>query len=225
MTMPASTEQLYDRHASTWNRQEPVLLSDYTARPRVLERLGSVAGLHIWDLGCGEGFMGRQLLPQRPAGVEGVDLSREMVEAARRQAGAGAMLAPLVEDEIVARHDVFHRNGDLPVDALRRAGAAFREATLVLGPQAMHDEAKGLGDITLMRIGIRALLLAVGRRPGQGEDIKIEFSGLISRGWQAQKSRQKAGGQSSDMAEQRHGSTFLGKPWPQCGRAVLQWSP
>ena len=72
MTMPASTEQLYDRHASTWNRQEPVLLSDYTARPRVLERLGSVAGLHVWDLGCGEGFMGRQLLPKRPACVEGM---------------------------------------------------------------------------------------------------------------------------------------------------------
>lgn len=89
MTMPPSTEHLYDRHASSWNRQEPVLLSDYTARPRVLERLGSVAGLHIWDLGCGEGFMGRQLLPQRPACVEGIDLSREMVEAARRQAGAG----------------------------------------------------------------------------------------------------------------------------------------
>ena len=65
MTKPASTEQLYDRHASTWNRQEPVLLSDYTARPRVVERLGSVAGLHVWDLGCGEGFMERQLLLQR----------------------------------------------------------------------------------------------------------------------------------------------------------------
>ena len=91
MTIPPSTEQLYDRHAHSWNRQEPVLLSDYTARPRVLERLGSVRGLHIWDLGCGEGFMGRQLLPQHPACVDGVDLSAEMVEAARRQAGAGGV--------------------------------------------------------------------------------------------------------------------------------------
>ena len=88
--MPPSTEQLYNSHAGGWNRQEPVLLSDYTARPRVLERLGSVAGLRVWDLGCGEGFMGRQLLAQHPALVEGVDLSVAMVEAARDQAGDAA---------------------------------------------------------------------------------------------------------------------------------------
>ena len=90
MTKPASTEQLYDRHAGVWNRQEPVLLSDYTARPRVLERLGPVKGLTIWDLGCGEGFMGRQLLGHQPALVEGVDLSAVMVQAARDQAGDAA---------------------------------------------------------------------------------------------------------------------------------------
>ena len=91
MSEAPSTQQLYDRHAGAWNRSEPVLLSDYTARPRVLERIACVRGLHVWDLGCGEGFMGRQLLRQQPACVEGIDVSSEMVEAARRQAGAGGV--------------------------------------------------------------------------------------------------------------------------------------
>ena len=37
MTNP-STAELYDGAADTWVRTEPVLLSDYTARPFVLER-------------------------------------------------------------------------------------------------------------------------------------------------------------------------------------------
>jgi predicted TPR repeat methyltransferase len=57
----------------------------------VLERLGSVRGLRLWDLGCGEGFMGRQLLAQQPKSIEGVDLSAAMVAAAQQQAGAGSV--------------------------------------------------------------------------------------------------------------------------------------
>jgi SAM-dependent methyltransferase len=91
MTSQPSTEQLYNTHASAWHRNNAVLLSDYTARPRVLERLGSVRGLRLWDLGCGEGFMGRQLLAQQPKSIEGVDLSEAMVAAARQQAGAGSV--------------------------------------------------------------------------------------------------------------------------------------
>ena len=87
MTMLMPTQQLYDRHAGQWHRQQPLLLSDFTARPRVLQRLGCVRGLQIWDLGCGEGFMGRQLLQQQPALIDGIDCSPAMVEAARTQAG------------------------------------------------------------------------------------------------------------------------------------------
>lgn len=66
MTMPPSTEQLYDRHAHSWNRQEPVLLSDYTALPRVLERLGSVRGLHIWGPGLRRRVHGPPAAPSVP---------------------------------------------------------------------------------------------------------------------------------------------------------------
>lgn len=82
-----STRELYDRAAAGWSRQEQMLLSDFTARPRVLEAMGDVSGLHLWDLGCGEGYVGRQLARGNPARIDGFDLSAEMIAAAREQAG------------------------------------------------------------------------------------------------------------------------------------------
>ena len=49
-------KKIYDGHADLWVRQEPILLSDYSARPRVLELCGDVQGMDILDLGCGGGF-------------------------------------------------------------------------------------------------------------------------------------------------------------------------
>ena len=49
------TQDLYNRHTHLWIRKEPTILSDYTARPRVLESVGTVDGLDILDLGCGGG--------------------------------------------------------------------------------------------------------------------------------------------------------------------------
>ena len=57
--------KIYDGHADLWVRQEPILLSDYSARPRVLELCGDVQGMDILDLGCGEGYVGRQLARTR----------------------------------------------------------------------------------------------------------------------------------------------------------------
>lgn len=82
-----STRELYDRAAAGWNRSERILLSDFTARPHVLEAAGEVEGLHLWDLGCGEGYVGRQLALRRPRRIDGFDLSAAMIAAARRQAG------------------------------------------------------------------------------------------------------------------------------------------
>ena len=52
---------LYDQAASEWQRSQPLLLSDYTARERVFELVGDIRGLHLWDLGCGEGYVSRRL--------------------------------------------------------------------------------------------------------------------------------------------------------------------
>lgn len=82
-----STRELYDQAASQWSRNEQLLLSDFTARPWVLEAAGDVRGLHLWDLGCGEGYVGRQLARGNPSRIDGFDLSAEMITAARQQAG------------------------------------------------------------------------------------------------------------------------------------------
>jgi cyclopropane fatty-acyl-phospholipid synthase-like methyltransferase len=57
MTESPSTEAVYDGQAHRWARQEATLLSDFTARPRVLHALGDLAGAHVLDLGCGEGYV------------------------------------------------------------------------------------------------------------------------------------------------------------------------
>ena len=79
------TQDLYDRHTHLWIREEPTLLSDYTARPRVIESLGSVDGLDILDLGCGEGYLSRALYRLGAASVRGLDISTQMVRAANEQ--------------------------------------------------------------------------------------------------------------------------------------------
>jgi len=80
---------LFDQHAGQWARQEPSILSDFTARPIVLEELAPVAGTHVLDLGCGEGYVARLVAQAGALSVFGLDLSGEMVARAR-QAAAGA---------------------------------------------------------------------------------------------------------------------------------------
>ncbi|MFZ9229666.1 MAG: class I SAM-dependent DNA methyltransferase [Prochlorococcaceae cyanobacterium] len=97
MTSEISTRALYDQAASQWSRNQQLLLSDFTARPRVIEAVGDVSGLHLWDLGCGEGYVGRQLAKGNPRRIDGFDLSEEMIASARTQAGdlAAACGGPL----------------------------------------------------------------------------------------------------------------------------------
>lgn len=83
LTNSADPRQLYDRTASRWVRTKPRLLSDYSARPRVVEVLGDLARLRVLDLGCGEGYMARMLLEGGASEVVGLDLSHEMIAAAK----------------------------------------------------------------------------------------------------------------------------------------------
>ena len=97
MTNP-STSELYDVAAPPWVRTEPVLLSDYTARPFVLERAGAIEGSRVLDLGCGEGYVSRQLAAQAPARLLSLDISSGMIDLAR----AAEEAAPLGIDYRVA---------------------------------------------------------------------------------------------------------------------------
>jgi SAM-dependent methyltransferase len=80
-----STRQLYDRTATGWVRQEPSSVSDFTARPSVLDMCRPFDGLRVLDLGCGEGYCARLLRQGGAREVIGIDLSDGMVAAARRE--------------------------------------------------------------------------------------------------------------------------------------------
>lgn len=80
--MSETNETLYNRSARDWERTEPILLSDFTARPFVLSWCEPIQGQRVLDLGCGEGYFARQLKERGAASVEGVDSSSRMIEGA-----------------------------------------------------------------------------------------------------------------------------------------------
>ena len=84
-------KEIYDGHADLWVRNGPILLSDYSARPRVLELCGDVSGMSILDLGCGEGYVGRQLAQKGAASVMGYDVSGGMIEGAKKSAAEAGL--------------------------------------------------------------------------------------------------------------------------------------
>ena len=81
-----STRKIYDTASPKWARNEQLLLSDFTARPHVLEALQPLAGQRVLDLGCGDGKLLRLLL-REPAFAEivGVDVSHQALDFARRR--------------------------------------------------------------------------------------------------------------------------------------------
>ncbi len=80
--MKTDVKELYDSQAKDWSRKEPILLSDYSARPFVMEMCEPLKGLRVLDAGCGEGYVGRQLLQRGASSVHGIDISEKMIEQA-----------------------------------------------------------------------------------------------------------------------------------------------
>jgi SAM-dependent methyltransferase len=87
MTM-SHVAALYDREAAGWERNDAVLLSDFTARPFVMDLCEPIAGAAVLDAGCGEGYVARQFRRRGAAAVAGVDISERMIAAARVAATA-----------------------------------------------------------------------------------------------------------------------------------------
>lgn len=75
---------LYNNQADDWSRNEPILLSDFSARPFVLDMCEPLQGLNILDVGCGEGYVGRQMLKRGAKHVDGIDISDKMISNAIR---------------------------------------------------------------------------------------------------------------------------------------------
>jgi len=84
MSLPTVPGMLYDQTAANWSRHQPSSLSDYTARPQVMALCEPVAGKHVLDLGCGEGYCSRMLRQRGAQGVVGLDVSERMIELARQ---------------------------------------------------------------------------------------------------------------------------------------------
>ena len=77
------THQIYNRAAPQWSRDQPVLLSDYTARPFLIEWSKPFLQGHLLDLGCGEGYVARTLAQLGCKHIDSVDVSIEMIRHAR----------------------------------------------------------------------------------------------------------------------------------------------
>ena len=80
-----SASELYDQNVGAWARLQPTSLSDFTARPAVLEMCRPWERLRVLDLGCGEGYCARKLRQGAAGEVLGIDVSSGMIEAARRE--------------------------------------------------------------------------------------------------------------------------------------------
>jgi len=81
--MMRSIADLYNRAAPDWERQTPLLVSDFTARPFVLALCEPLAEAAVLDVGCGEGYMTRQLRQCGATTVVGIDISAGMLAAAQ----------------------------------------------------------------------------------------------------------------------------------------------
>lgn len=79
------TEKIYDESAGKWLRLAPDSLSDFTGRPAVFAACGDVDSRSVLDIGCGEGYCARELKRRGAGDYLGVDLSRQMINAARMQ--------------------------------------------------------------------------------------------------------------------------------------------
>jgi SAM-dependent methyltransferase len=79
------TRQLYDEQAQDWKRDAPLLLSDYSARPFVIELCKPLQNKSVLDAGCGEGYVARKILDAGAAFVHGADISAGMIDQANAQ--------------------------------------------------------------------------------------------------------------------------------------------
>lgn len=140
-----ATEAGYDRWAASYDDNDP---STWLDEPFLLKHLQPFPGCRILDLGCGTGRYLRRLTPSAYR-ITGIDLSRNMLSRARRQAGARPDVCfvqasagflpfqPCSFDRIMS---------GLVIDHMASAAQLFREMSAVLTLQgkavvaAVHPE-------------------------------------------------------------------------------------
>lgn len=99
------TDALYDRDSFFKNymqlRADPENYNDLYEQPAVLSLLPAVTGLRVLDLGCGYGPTSVKLMEMGAKSVFGVDVSKNMIELARKTNNA-----PGVEYQVLAAQDI-----------------------------------------------------------------------------------------------------------------------
>ncbi len=70
----------YDCQAEKWSRDTPRNLSDFIARPQLIQRVTELGG-DVIDAGCGEGYVSRRVVSSVTS-VTGFDKSEGMIEQA-----------------------------------------------------------------------------------------------------------------------------------------------
>ena len=137
--MGHNTAEIYNSAAESWVRQEPVALSDFTGRPALFSSCGDVKGLHIADIGCGEGYCARVLNDSGAAKIDGIDISGQMVDAARHAAAenprmsfqvANAVKIPFADNKYDIAIGVFVYN----YLSIEQTYASFAEVFRILKP-------------------------------------------------------------------------------------------
>ena len=86
-----SARKMFDSGSKHWVRDEPRLLSDWTARPFLLDWCLPVTGKQILDMGCGEGYFTRKLARNGARQVSGIDISPGMITLAQAQESQEAL--------------------------------------------------------------------------------------------------------------------------------------
>jgi SAM-dependent methyltransferase len=151
-----STSAIYDTHAGQWTRGAPILLSDFTARPFVIDELGPLAGTHVLDLGCGEGYVARLVADAGASSVFGVDASSEMVRNARSSVPNDSPCSMAFEIGDAAKLEHFPRerfDRVMPKSTLVPYIIGQAPATRGIGPQGWP----ALLQIPLLQCAARAL--------------------------------------------------------------------
>ena len=107
--------------------------------PVLLQVLGSVAGLRVLDLGCGNGYLARKLARQG-AKVTGVDSSARLIERAKALEGQSQLgityhITDAANLEILDDDSFDIAVSNMALMDIARADLAIREASRVLRPQ------------------------------------------------------------------------------------------
>lgn len=133
---------------AVWRRSTLGRITDALEERLLLDRIGPACGLHILDVGCGDGVLATRLA-QDGALVTGIDTSAEMIAAARRRAESAGVDVDLVEGDA----------GDLPFPA-ERFDRVISVATLCF----VDDPDRSIREMTrVLKPGGRLILGELGR--------------------------------------------------------------